>query len=42
MSLSDESESLLTSVDARKLVDLCKQGKLYEIEEWIAAGNSLQ
>lgn len=42
MSLSYEFAPLLTSADAKQLVDLCKQGKLYEIEEWIAAGKSLQ
>jgi hypothetical protein len=37
-----ESTPLLISADAKQLMDLCQQGKLYEIEEWITAGKSLQ
>jgi hypothetical protein len=39
---SHESPPPLTSADSKQLVDLCQQGKLYEIEKWIAAGKSLQ
>jgi len=39
---SHDSTPLLTPADAKQLMDLCQQGKLYEIEEWIGAGKSLQ
>lgn len=42
MASLQESTPLLSSADVKQLMDLCQQGKLYEIEEWIAAGKSLQ
>lgn len=33
---------LLTVEEARTLVDLCRAGKLYEIERWIASGRSIR
>ena len=36
-----ESMPLLSLADAKQLMDMCQQGRLYEIEEWIAAGKSL-
>ncbi len=39
---SCEPTRLLTSADAKQLMNLCQQGRLYEIEDWIAAGKSLQ
>ena len=31
----------LTSEDAKVLIALCRAGKLYEIERWIASGKSI-
>jgi len=36
------SRETLTPEDAKLLLQLCRSGKLYEIEEWIASGKSLQ
>jgi len=33
---------LLTLEDAKALIALCRAGKLYEIEKWIASGKSIQ
>jgi hypothetical protein len=41
MPRSDESVRLLTLADAKELMDLCQQGKLYEIEQWIAVGRAV-
>ena len=32
----------LTSEDAKSLLHLCRAGRLYEIEKWIASGKSIQ
>ena len=31
-----------TNDDAKELLNLCRAGRLYEIEKWIAAGKSLE
>ena len=41
MSVNATSE-FLSPDDARLLVGLCRAGKLYEIEKWIASGKSLR
>jgi ankyrin repeat protein len=32
----------LTSEDAKSLIHLCRAGRLYEVEKWIASGKSIQ
>jgi Ankyrin repeats (many copies) len=41
MTSSLEIPEALTSEEAKMLVSLCYQGKLYEIEKWISSGKSL-
>jgi len=35
-------EAIATANDAKELIALCRTGKLYDIEKWIAAGKSLE
>jgi hypothetical protein len=42
MPLPTLSPSALTFLGAKHLMDLCQEGRLYEVEEWIASGKSLQ
>ena len=32
----------LTSDDAKNLLNLCRSGRLYDVEKWIASGKSIQ
>jgi|HubBroStandDraft_4_1064222.scaffolds.fasta_scaffold361890_1 hypothetical protein len=40
-SLLNETSAVLNLADAKLLSTLCQQGKLYEVEKWIANGKSL-
>src|ERR1700722_17108012 len=41
ISLSPRILNTLTLDEAKLLIGLCRQGKLYEIEKWISSGKSL-
>lgn len=42
MSTSNDGSAILDVPDAELLVTLCRKGKLYEVEKWIATGKSLR
>jgi hypothetical protein len=39
MGRASSPSSLAISQEGRELLNLCRAGRLYDIEEWIAAGN---
>jgi ankyrin repeat protein len=42
MTLPNQLFPILTPMQANHLMELCQQGRLFEIEEWIDSGKSLQ